>query len=664
MMEGGPGLRPLTSRVLDALARRVGLSLSLAGLLLVCLLAGLYVERSARQLEQSEQVFSDRFIRNGFMAMSDIQRILFIVQEAKDAGGFTAEGEAAYLEAADFLFARNDHFRQTLDADNRLDHAEDAVAALDRILAIVDSAPPADRDLTALWADLLGASAAARVTLTQYLEVMGRAQNEIMRDQSRAVGQQRLVVLASLVGLTLIGIAALVLLRREVLARKAREQAERHVEFLAYYDQLTRLPNRAQFQTRLAEVLSGPGAATLVLVDMDDFKGINDTWGHAAGDAVLCHVARLLSANADAMGGMAARLGGDEFAILLPTGDCERLTGMLDSLLGDARAGLSLEGEMLRIGLSMGYATSTLLGPGMTATPDTIFRVADFALYSSKAGGRGRYTQYDEALERRFLERRSMIDDLPGAVEAGALDVYLQPKVHLGSGETYGFEALIRWQRGGRLVLPDEFIKVAEECGLVFEIDRHVLKTAIALLGAFNREHGTAYSVSVNLSALHFNSARIISWVREALSDTTLAPGLITLEITESAEMRDWREAQRVMAELRALGARISIDDFGTGYSSLAYLRSQVVDEVKIDRSIVEQIECSDKARFLLDGVLDIARNLGLDVVVEGVQNAEQARTLAEMGATRAQGFLFGPPVRADEALGALRPEPSGVRKA
>lgn len=656
--------RPTINRMLDALARRVGLSLSLTGLVLVCALAGLYVERSVRHLETSKEHFSDRYLRNGFMAMVDIQRLLFIVQEAKDQGAFTPRSQGDFLAAADFLYARSEDFRQALDARTPAASASAAVASLDAILAITDREPPAAADLDRLFSDLLTAADGARLHLMRYLEEMGRMQNEIMRDQSRAVGEQRNVVLASLAGLTLIGIAALLLLRREVLARQARDLAERHVEFLAYFDQLTELPNRTQFQSHLAERLAAPGAVTLVLVDLDDFKGINDTWGHAAGDAVLCRVARLLSAEADATGGFAARLGGDEFALVLPGDDALALTTTLGGISAEARKGLPLDGEMLRIGLSMGYASNTLLGADMDPTPDTLFRVADFALYSSKANGRRRYTQYDEALERRFLERRSMIDDLPRAVESGSLDVYLQPKVLLPGGETFGFEALIRWNRNGTVILPEDFIQIAEECGLIFEIDRHVLRSAAAMLGRFNRENGTAYSVSVNLSALHFNSSRIIAWVRDALAETLLEPGLVTLEITETAELRDWGEAQRVMAELRGMGTRISIDDFGTGYSSLAYLRSTVVDEVKIDRSIVEQIESMDKARFLLDGVLDIARNLGLDVVVEGVQNRAQSETLCRLGATRAQGFLYGQPIPAHAALDRLRSELPDRRKA
>lgn len=654
-MERLSRFRPAITGVHDALAGPVGLSALFALLVFICVLAGLYVERAYRQLVDSETVFSDRYIRNGFASMNDIQRLLLVVQNAKTEGGFTPEIAADFAEATDFLYARVDHFRQSIMPGEAMDAAVSSVRSVEKILAVADGVSGTEVDVLGLWADLLPLADDARRNLKLFLDLVGRQQNEIMREQSEAVRRQRVVVLACMIGLTVVGVGALLLLRREVVARKARERAERDVEFLAYFDQLTQLPNRTQFQMHLAERLAANEPVALVLVDLDDFKIVNDTYGHAAGDAVLRHVAGLLSAQASIAGGVAARLGGDEFAMALPTDRIDSVTASLDALLIDARKGVSFEGETFRIGLSIGFANSTMLVQDLSPTLDTIFRVADFALYHSKAGGRGRYTQYDRALEIRYLERRAMVDELPEAVASGSLDVYLQPKVRLSDHSIYGFEALVRWRRNGGIVPPDEFIRIAEESGVIYEIDRYVLQAATSIFATYNRNHGTSYSVSVNLSALHFGSLRIVGWVREALDHATLEPGLLTLEITETAEFRDWREAEKIMSDLRRLGVKISIDDFGAGYSSLGYLRSTFVDEVKIDRSIVEQIETSDKARFLLDGVLDIAGNLGLDVVVEGVEDQGQADMLWRMGAKRAQGYLFGKPVAADQALGALR---------
>ncbi len=653
-MPSRAGLRRAFSGLLDAIAARLGLTLTISALLMMGLLAGLYVERSAQQAEESRQVFSDRHIRNGFMSMTDVQRLVLIFQQAKEHGGFRPETRSDFIAASDFLYARAQHFRQSLEGQVESDYAQEAVRSVDAVVEIADRAATATGDLSALWQEMLAANNEARRALTIFLEDMGRLQNEVMQDQARAVREQRLVVLASIFGMTVVGLASLLLLRREVTARNARIRAERHVEHLAYFDQLTDLPNRVQFHGYLTERLLRPEPVTLVLLDLDDFKGVNDTYGHAAGDAVLRHVAGLLSRLAAAAQGLAARLGGDEFAIALPTDDPGALTRTLAQLLQDARNGMSFKGEGLSIGLSIGYATSTRLGQGRPPSLDKFFRVVDFALYYSKSSGRGRFTEYDSALEGRFRERQSMVEELPHAITGGGLDIYLQPKVRIPGGTIYGFEALVRWNRGGQVVSPDEFIKVAEECGLIYDIDRHVMDVATGLLARFNRDHASDLSISVNLSALHFNSRRIVEWVREALATSGLGTGLLTVEITETAELRDWQEAQAVMADLRALGARIAIDDFGVGYSSLAYLRSKVVDEVKIDRSIVEMIETSDEARFLLDGVLSIAGNLGLEVVVEGVESRAQLEALEKMGSTRAQGFYFGEAVPADQALAAL----------
>lgn len=643
---------PNLTRVLDAFATRTGFWIAILGLVLTSAWAGRVVEQSVQQLERDKQVFSDRQLRNGFVSMSDIKRVLLIVQSAAERDQFTTGARLEFEQALDILFVRTDNFRRVLRAGETLASAEKAIAALDSIVRISDAALAEGlTDPDTLLRDLVAASEAARRTLVQFLDDMERMQSRVLADQSAAVVAQRNIVQASLVGLTLVGLAALLLLRREVIARRAREQAEQDVAFLAYYDPLTRLPNRAQFQKRLDEALRSAGPVALILVDLDDFKEINDTYGHAAGDSVLCHVGALLSGQAERLGGFAARLGGDEFAIVCADVDLAALTTVARAVLRDVGAGLNHDGEAIALGLSLGIATNEQLGAHLAHTVDSLSRVADFALYASKSGGRSRFTVYDQDLEQRFLERRAMIDELPTAIENGHLTIFLQPKVRLPMGQPYGFEALVRWQRGGECVPPDVFITVAEDSGLIVELDRYVLMSAAATVSAFNRDSGTAFSVSVNMSAVHFTNHRVVGWIQEALTRSRLPPPLLTVEITETVELRDWNRAQAVMQSIRALGVRIAIDDFGTGYSSLSYLRTTIADELKIDRSMVEQIETSQKARFLLDGVLEMAQNLDLEVVVEGVETQDQADALEAMGAVRAQGYLYGRPIPALEAL-------------
>ncbi|MEM6693097.1 MAG: bifunctional diguanylate cyclase/phosphodiesterase [Pseudomonadota bacterium] len=640
------------SSVLDAFASRLGFVVSVGALFLLCVLAGLRVEISIRHLEADHQVFSDRQLRNGFVSMSDIQRVLLVAQEAEAERSFSEQTRADFIEAVDILYVRKDNFQRVLRAGETLASAQAAISALETVIAIADDAIANNFTSTeTLLADLLEASDLARVKLVSFLDDMDRMQNIVLRNQADAVQGQRNVVYLSLGGLTLLGFAALLLLRREVLARRAWERAERDVEFLAYYDPLTRLPNRTQFHKRLGAVLATNRPVALILVDLDDFKGINDTYGHTAGDGVLRCTATLLSNRAEELNGFAARLGGDEFAIVVPTDNLERLNSLCHGLLQDIADEFDFDGEAIAIRFSIGLATNAQLGTNLCHTVDTLTRVTDFALYASKTHGRGRFTLYDQTLEQQYLERRAMIEELPRAIGDDALEIYFQPKVLLRNAEVYGFEALVRWHRNGNVIPPNEFITVAEESGVIIELDRYMLRSSAALVAEFNRKNGTAYSVSVNLSALHFSSRRIVGTIQEALEGSRLCPKLLTVEITETVELRDWRLTQKIISAIRSIGVKVSIDDFGTGYSSLSYLRTTMADELKIDRSLVEQIETSEKARFLLDGVLDMAHSLKMDVVVEGIETEPQAQTVASMGAARAQGYLYGRPVPAETAM-------------
>ncbi|MEW9918038.1 diguanylate cyclase [Marimonas sp. MJW-29] len=310
------------------------MSLSLAGLVLLCLSAGVFVERSVEQLNLNQQVFDDRDIRNGFVSMSDLQRLLLIAQNGAVHGSLTPEDRRAFVEATDILFVRRDFFAGSINRDHAKDPAAEAIAALDGVIEIADRAIASDfPDIGQTWSELLPASDEARRALVLFQEIVTRFQNELMRDQAEAVRQQRLAVLTALAAITVVGAAALLLLRSEVLSRVARERAERHVEFLAYFDQLTKLPNRTQFQNRLDASLKAERPVALVLVDLDEFKGINDTYGHAAGDAVLFRVAQLLQSYAAHWEGFAARLGGDEFAMVLNTDHVEGLISSCELLL-------------------------------------------------------------------------------------------------------------------------------------------------------------------------------------------------------------------------------------------------------------------------------------------------------------------------------------------
>lgn len=620
--------------------------------LAISLGVGYFVETFVKRLEIGQASLQNTQMRNGYVAISDIQRLVLIALSAVERGRMTPGLADEFMTATDMLFVRYENFQRVIDQSERFASADTAVQSLDEIIRIADQAIADDFAQPLEFSRaLLEAFEEARVHLVQYLDDTRRKQDILVQVQTTAVRSQRTVVIANLIGLTLLVSGTLVLLRREVLARRAREKAEGDVAFLAYFDPLTQLPNRTQYQDRLNALLADGQRVAMIHVDLDDFKMINDTFGHAAGDRVLYHVAGILSEKAASAGGFAARLGGDEFSLIVPNDDVPRLEVLARSILAAVADPLQTEEELIEIGLSIGLATSSQVSSYKSPAAETLSRVSDFALYASKSNGRGRYTIYDQALEQRYLDRRSMLEDLPAALENGDIQVHLQPKVSLPEGRVYGFEALARWMRNGVMVRPDEFISVAEENGMVIEIDDFVMNRAARLMADWNKAHGTEFSVSVNLSALHFNSRRIIQRVEETLWKSLLPPRLLTLEITETVEMRDWAQAQNIIQELNELGTLISIDDFGTGFSSLAYLLTIKAHELKIDRSLIDEVETSEQARLLLASVLDIGRNLDMKVTVEGVETTRQRDIVLDLGARRAQGYLYGRPMAPDEAL-------------
>ncbi|WP_281980967.1 putative bifunctional diguanylate cyclase/phosphodiesterase [Thalassorhabdomicrobium marinisediminis] len=647
-----PATRGRLERFLDVIASRRGMASVLGVLLITYAGAAMYGHSMVEKLEQTHAVFRDAQLRNGYVAMSDVQRLVTIAQSARNRDEMTEADQQDFIGAADIIFVRVDHFSGLVQEGNNQTLGALSVAALREVLDIADRAT-ADgfADLPGLASDLLVAAEDTRSKLVLFLDEMRRQSDDVLAMQSTALRQQQRNVLITLAGLTLLSWLTLMLLRREVLGRQARDVAERKVAFLAYNDALTGLPNRTQYKERLERLLAEGQDVALLLADLDEFKSINDTFGHGTGDAVLRFVAQKLAAFARRHSGFAARLGGDEFALVVPTTDLAGLIHLCEGILRSTAKPVDIDGEAVGVGISIGLATTELARDTDGATIDLLSRIADFALYEAKSAGRNRFAVYDSALEVRFLERRAMVEDLPNAVSNRELSVYLQPKVDLATATPTGFEALVRWQRAGRLTPPDEFVQVAEETGMIQRIDRYVLNEATRAVAQWNMLHETAYAVSVNLSGLHFTSSRLVDWVREALEVSGLRADLLTLEITETVQLRDWKLTGQILAQLRALGVRISIDDFGTGYSSLAYLRAIMADELKIDRSLVTQIDAPGQARMLFASVLDIARTMELDVVVEGVETADQVAVLTSFGVKTVQGFYFGRPAPMAQAL-------------
>jgi diguanylate cyclase (GGDEF)-like protein/PAS domain S-box-containing protein len=439
-----------------------------------------------------------------------------------------------------------------------------------------------------------------------------------------------------------------------------RKQAESQVKYLAYHDSLTGLPNRTLLSDRLAMALAqrhrdGQSLAVIFL-DLDRFKLINDTVGHGAGDEALQRTAERLT-SAVREGDTVARLGGDEFTVLLPV-----ISGVVDAcevaerILERLARPLALAGHEFQLSASLGIA----LYPEDGDDAETLLRNADTAMYSAKDQGKNRFQLFTAAMNAEIQDRVSLEADLRRALERQEITVHYQPQVNLESGEITGMEALARWQHPERgLLLPADFIPLAEETGLILPIGEWVLRTSCAQCKAYQEAGLPPVRVAVNLSGRQFQDPRLVAMVTDVLRETGLDPDYLDLELTEGTAMRDVEFTVDTLRQLRGMGVHVSIDDFGTGYSSLAYMSRFPVDSVKIDGSFVGDAPANPDNAAIVTAIIALARTLNLRAVAEGVETKEQLAVLEERQCHEAQGYLWGRPVPAQimgEILAAKRP--------
>ena len=446
--------------------------------------------------------------------------------------------------------------------------------------------------------------------------------------------------------------------------RALREELERQ----AQTDPLTGLANRTIFARQLERALARAGGRrregiAVLFLDLDDFKTVNDTLGHAAGDLLLRQVTERLL-NATRGSDLVARLGGDEFAVLLENvRDLEDVVVVAERIVQAVRAPFLLDGREARVGASVGIARGT-----EAADADELLRNADHAMYRAKQGGKARHAIFSAELHASALDRRALSAELPGAVERGEFTLVYQPVVALGSGHVAGVEALVRWRHPERgLLLPDTFIALAEETGAIVPLGRWVLRTACLAAAAWPPAEpapdaprpsapgapgapeatfgGAELSLSVNVSARQLEDPGFVDEVAAALRDAGLDGRRLVLEITEGVLVEHGDETVRRLAALKALGVRLAVDDFGTGYSSLSYLHRFPVDVLKVDRAFVAGAARGGRDAALARTILALGESLGLGMVAEGVETAEQEARLRTLGCEHAQGYFFSRPL-------------------
>lgn len=415
--------------------------------------------------------------------------------------------------------------------------------------------------------------------------------------------------------------------------------AQAQVRYMAHHDTLTGIPNRRLFRERLLKALAPDGrerSAAVLCLDLDNFKSVNDTLGHQCGDELLRQLSRRLARNLREQDTL-ARLGGDEFAVVLPGIEkTDDLRQMAQRLIDAMREPFQVDGHTVPVSVSIGIATAQEDGA------DHLLRYADMALYEAKRNGRNCLAFFKPEMEAAALKRHEMEMDLRQAILSQQLQLYYQPIKDTSHVRTVGREALMRWRHPVKgLIMPNEFIPIAEETGLIHELGAFTLHEACREAMTWDAHE----TVAVNLSATQFTNNALVSLVESALATSGLAASRLELEITESVLLANSESNLNTLNRLKQLGVKVALDDFGTGYSSLGYLRSFEFDKIKIDKSFTQDVESSREALAIIRAINGIGRSLDIPTTAEGVETAAQLERLTQEGCSHFQGFLLGRPV-------------------
>jgi diguanylate cyclase (GGDEF)-like protein len=438
-------------------------------------------------------------------------------------------------------------------------------------------------------------------------------------------------------------------MRQMELRRLKYVEAEqrRQLEHLALYDTLTGLPNRVLLRTKLEEACARDQHVTVLLLDLDGFKDVNDTLGHEAGDLLLSIAASRIRSAVE-LPATVARMGGDEFAVVLPeVMEHDQIVALCERLLDAFRAPFAVDGNDIFLGVSIGVSSG--LGATSKSSPGPILSDADIALYAAKEDHRGGYCFFQPSMRQAIVARHACEGDLRNAVAEGRLELFYQPQVRLEDRSIFGAEALLRWHHPKRgLLSPAAFLSVLERSSLSGAVGRWVIRAACRHAAEMRASGQPDYRIAVNLFAAQFRTSDLYFVVKDALSSAALPADALELEITENILLRQDAGIMRQLEDLRELGVSIAFDDYGTGYASLSVLKKYPLTTLKIDRSFICELNVNASDVAVVGAILYLGRSFGLKVIAEGVETAQQEDFLINLGCTSAQGYLYDRPMPSD----------------
>jgi diguanylate cyclase (GGDEF)-like protein/PAS domain S-box-containing protein len=434
-----------------------------------------------------------------------------------------------------------------------------------------------------------------------------------------------------------------------------RKLYEEKILYQANFDSLTNLPNRFYLTDRLTKMLQeakeNNNYVAVIFIDLDDFKKVNDSFGHMYGDLILIEVAQRLSGNTsdyDIIG----HLGGDEFIVLLTLSSSPNLEPIVNNLTSKFKQSFKVKERDLTLTISIGIAVF----PSDGTSAAQLIQQSETAMYHSKDAGRNTYTSFLDEMSQEVLRRVTVEEQLRNALKFNELEVYYQPKMDIISNQIMGAEALLRWNNQElEAVSPEEFIPVAEETGLIIDIGMFVFSEALSQTQKWHKDFSSTFSIAINLSPSQFKDTKLISSLKDKMKKYNVSPSSIELEITEGVLLTNSKQVDKAINELSRLGVNIAMDDFGTGYSSLSYLRRYPFDILKIDRSFINDLTNNSQDRELVNSAIAMAHGLNIKVVAEGVETKEQLDYLKVMSCNYGQGYLFSKPIPSSEMSALLK---------